>query len=107
MRRSELGRIASENARQAAEPKGGDVLANERARFGTVLDKQCEGRAARQCFDAKRASPREQVEHARAGDRVAIGMYQNIKQRLAKPVGSRSNGRRLRTGQGTPAQSST
>ena len=69
------------------QSKGGHVLANERARFGAIIDKQCEGRAARQRFDAERASPREQVEHASAGDRVVVGMHQNIEQQLAKPIG--------------------
>src|SRR5262252_4226813 len=107
MRRPELGCIAAEDARHAAEPKGGDVLANERTCFGAVIDKQCEGRATRQRFDAKRASPREQIEHACAGDRVVIGMHQNIEQRLAKPVGSWPNSRRPRADQSATAQSAT
>src|ERR1700720_2736911 len=106
MRRPELGGIATKNARHAAESKGGDVLANERACFGAVIDKQCEGSAARQRLDAERASPREQVEHASAGDRVVVGMQQNIEQRLAQPIGGRPNDRRLRAGQGAPPQSS-
>ena len=103
MCRPKLGRVATEYARHAAEPKGGDIFANERARFGAVIDKQGEGRAARHGFDAKRAGTCEQVEYASAGDWIVIGMHQNIEQRLAQPVSGRPNGRRLRAGQSAPA----
>src|SRR5690242_15449495 len=106
MRRAKLGRIAAENAANAAKPKGSDIFANERAGFGAVLDKQSEMRTAGQRLDAERARPGKQVKHPGAGDRVGISMHQNIEQRFAQPVGGGPDGSRLRAGQRPPAQAS-
>ena len=106
MRRAELGRVAAEDAGDAAEPERLDILAHQRARLGAVVDEQREGRAARERLEPERAGAGEQVEHARAGDRIAIGVDQDVEQRLAQPVGGRPDGLRFRRGERAPAQPS-
>ncbi len=86
MRGSKLRRIASENTRGAAEAKRGDVLAQQRTRLGALIDKQCESGAARQCLDSECAGASKKVEHPRAGDRIAVGVREDIKQRLPETV---------------------
>ena len=106
MRGAELGRVAAEDAGDAAEPERRDVLADERARLGAVVDEQREGGAARERLEPERAGAGEQVEHARAGDRIAIGMDEDVEQRLAQPVGGRPDRLRFRRGERAPAQPS-
>ena len=74
MRRTEPGRVAAEDAGDAAQAQRRDVLAHQRARLGAVVDEQRECGAARERLDPERAGAGEQVEHARAGDRIAIGV---------------------------------
>ena len=106
MRLAELGRVAPENARDAAEAQRRDVLAQQRARLGAVVDEQRKRRAARQRLDPERAGAGEQVEHARAGDRIAIGVHEDVEQRLAQAVGGRTDRVRFRRGERAPAQPS-
>jgi hypothetical protein len=101
----ELGGVAAENTRDAAKPERRNIFAKERAGFGAIIDEQGEGCAARQRFDAKGARPGEEVDDASAGDRVAIGVRQNIEQRLAKPVGCGTDRGGFRARQNAPAQS--
>ena len=68
-----------------------DILAQQRARLRAVIDEQRERRAARDRLEPERAGAGEQVEHARAGDRIAVGMHQDVEQRLAQPVGGRAD----------------
>src|SRR5262249_50657728 len=90
----------------AAEPERLDVGAEKRARLRRVVDKQSETRAARDSLEPERAGAGEEIEHARARDRIAIGMRQDVEQRLAQAVGGRPDRRRLRCGERTPAQAS-
>src|SRR5262249_24386169 len=87
MRWTEPGRIAAENARYAAEAERLDVSAQQCTRFHAFVDKQRVSRAARYCFDAQRAGAREQVEDARAVDRIAVGMREDVEQGLAQAIG--------------------
>ena len=90
--------------RDAAESERRDVLADERARLGAVVDEQRKGRAARQRLEPERAGAGEQVEHARAGDRIAIGVGEDVEQALAQPVGRRADRLAARRGERAPAQ---
>ena len=74
-----------------ARPERLDILAQQRARLRAVIDEQRESRAARQRLDAERAGAGKQIEHARAGDRIAVGVHQDVEQRLAQPVGGRAD----------------
>src|SRR6516225_2802366 len=98
MRAAELGRIAPENATHAAQAQRGDVLPQQRARLGAVIDEQREGRAARERLEPERAGTGKEIEHARAADGIAIGVNENVEQRLAQPVGARPDRRRFRRG---------
>ena len=89
MRRAEIGGVAAIDFRDAAEPQRLDIVAQQRAGLGAVVDEQRERRAARNRLDAERAGAGEQVEHARALDRIVIGMDQDVEQRLAQPVRGR------------------
>ena len=68
MRGAELGRVAAEDLRDAAEAERLDIFAQQRARLGAVIDEQRKGRAARDRLDAERAGAGEQIEHPRTGD---------------------------------------
>ena len=96
MRRSELRRVAAEDAGDAGQPERLDIGADQRACLGAVVDEQREGRAARDRLQPERAGAGKQVEHARARDRIAIGMDQDIEQRLAQAVGGRPDRLRFR-----------
>ena len=63
-------------------------------------------RRARRASMPERAGAGEKIEHARAGDRIAVGVDQNIEQRLAQPVGGRPDRLRFRRGERAAAQSS-
>src|ERR687888_156890 len=89
MRGTKLGRIAPENATHAAQAQRRDVLPQQRARLGAVVDEQRKGRAARERLETERAGAGKEIEHARAADRIAIGVNENVEQRLAQPVGGR------------------
>ena len=65
MRVAELGRVAPEQTRDSAEPKHIDVLADDRATLRGILDEQCETRAARNGFNAKRARAGKKIQDAR------------------------------------------
>ena len=88
----------------AAEPQRRDVLAQERARLGAVVDEQRERRAARERFEPERAGAGKKIEHARAGDRIAVGVSEDVEQRLAQPVGGRPHRLRPRRRERAPAQ---
>jgi hypothetical protein len=81
--RSELRRIAPEDFRDAAQPERLDVGADERARLRSLVDQQRKGRPPRDRLQPERARAGEQVEHARARDRIAIGVDQDVEQGLA------------------------
>ena len=66
MRRAEICGVATIHLGDAAEPERLDIVAQQRARFGAVIDEQRECGAARNRLDAERAGAGEQVEHARA-----------------------------------------
>src|SRR5262245_12389512 len=104
MRRAELGRVAPEHAGDAGEPERGDVLAQQRARLRGVVDEQREGGTARERLEPERAGAGEEIEHARAGDGVAISVNEDIEQRLAQAVGGRPDRPRFRRDQRAPAQ---
>ena len=72
--RAQLGGIAPQDARDSAKTQRGDVLAQEGARFGVCIHKQSECGSARKRLDTQRAGPGEKIEHARAADRIAVGM---------------------------------
>jgi hypothetical protein len=91
MRRAEPGGIAPKDLADAAEPERRDVLADQPACRRGIVDEQRERRAARECLDAERAGAREEIEHTRAADRIAIGMNENVEQRLAQPVCGRTD----------------
>ena len=86
VRRTEIGSIAAVHLCHATEPQCLDIVAQQRAGFGAVIDEQRERCPARDRLDAERAGARKQVEHARARDRIVIGMDQNIEQRLTQAV---------------------
>ena len=89
MRRTELGRVAAKNSRDAAEAERFRILPQQRARFYAVVDEQRERSAARERLDAERAGAGKQIEHACAGNRVSVGVGENVEQRLAQAVGGR------------------
>ena len=76
----ELGRVATEDARGAAKAECGNILAQQRARFGTVVDEQHKIGAARGRFDAERAGAGEKIEHARAGNRIVEAVNENVEE---------------------------
>ena len=106
MGRTEFGRVAAKDAAAAAKPERGDVFANERARGRAIVDEQHERRAVRGRLDPERAGTGEQIEHARAGDRIAIGVQENVEQRFAQAIGGRADCVRFRAGERAPAQPS-
>ena len=77
---------ASEFAR-ASQAECLDVFPHRAPGIGIVFDKEAVGRAARQCFEAERTGPREQIEHARALDaEVLHPVREDIEEGLANPV---------------------
>src|SRR5712691_8668369 len=70
MRHAELARIAPENAGDAAQAQRHDILAQQGARLGSVVDEQRKCRAARERLEPERAGAGEEIEHARAGGRT-------------------------------------
>src|SRR5712671_646119 len=107
MRGPEPRRIAAKDTADTAKPERSNIFAQQRARLGRIVDKQRKGRAARERFEAERAGAGKEIEHARAGDRVAIGMDKNVEQGLAQLVGSRADRVRARRGERAPAQAAT
>ena len=51
---SKAGGIAPKNAAHAAEPESGDVLAQQRAGLGRIVDEQREIRSTRERFQPER-----------------------------------------------------
>ena len=101
---AEFGRVAAEDARRTAKPERGDVFAQQRTRLGGVVDEQRKRRAARKRFNPERAGAGEKIEHARAMDRIVVGVREDIKQCFAQPVSSRPDRLRLRCGERASAQ---
>ena len=95
--------VAPEDAGDAAEAERRDVLAQQRARLRAVVDEQREGRAARERLEPERAGAGEEIEHARAGDRIAVGVDEDVEQGLAQPVGGRPDRPRVRLRRGERA----
>src|SRR5262249_52162761 len=95
MRASKLARVAPKDTGRAAQTERGDIGANERARLGRLIDEQRKGGTARERLDAERAGAGKQIEHAGAGDGIAVGVEENVEQRLAQPVGGRPDRLRL------------
>ena len=106
MHAAKLSRIAAKDARHAAEPERRNIFANECTRLGVVIDKQCESCAPRQRLDAECAGAGEQVKDAGAGERVIVGVHQNVEQRLAQPIGGGTDRRRFWAGQCAASQPS-
>src|SRR5262245_29193047 len=106
MRRAEIACIAAENAGDAAQAQRRHVLAQQGARLGAVVDEQRKGGAARERLEPERAGAGEEIEHARAGDRIAVGVDEDVEQRLAQPVGGRPDRLRLRRRKRAAAQAS-
>src|SRR5437660_8401730 len=104
MHRAESCRIAAEDARDAAETERLDVLSDQRARFGPVIDEESKGRATRHRLQAKRPGAGEKVKHAGAGDRVVIAVRQDVEERFAQAVAGRPYVLRLRRRQRSPAE---
>ena len=96
MRRHQAGRIAPEDAGDAAKAERLDIVAQQRARLHALVDKQHDAAPRDMASMPERAGAGEQVEHPRACDRIAIAMRQDIEQRLAQAVGGRADGVRLR-----------
>ena len=97
-------RVASRRKRRVAPPtpKRLHVFADQAARLGAVVDEEREGRAARQRLEAHGARAGEQVEDARARDRVVVGVREDVEDRLAQAVGGRADGVRPRSGERRP-----
>src|SRR5258707_3944458 len=104
MHGTESRRIAAENARDAAEAERLDVLSDQRARFGPIVDEEGKGRAPRYRLQAERPGAGEKVEHAGAGDCVVIAVRQDVEERLAQAVAGRPYVLRLRRRQRAPAK---
>src|SRR3954454_15118639 len=86
MRRSEIAGIAAGHFWPGAKPERLDIIAQQRPCLGAIVDEQRERRATRDRLNAKRAGPREKVEHASACKWIVIGMEQDVKQRFAQTI---------------------
>ena len=86
MRGAEIGGVAAIDFCHAAEAERLDIVAQQRAGLRAIVDEQRERSPARSGLDAERAGAGEQVEHARAFDRIVIGVDENIEHRLAQAV---------------------
>ena len=106
MHAAERGGVTPIHLGDAAEPQRLDVLPQQRPRLRAVVDEQAKRSAARDRLDAERAGAGEQVEHPRIADGIAIGMRENVEQRLAQAVGGRPDLARGRARDRAPAQSS-
>ena len=104
MGRPEPRRIAAIDLGGAAGAERIDVAAKERPRLGAVIDEQHKGGTSRVRLKAERTGAGKQVEHAGALDRIAIGMRQDVEQRLAEPVGGRPDRLRFGRQQRAPAE---
>jgi hypothetical protein len=104
MRRPELGGIAPKDAGGAAQPQGRHVLAQQRSGLRSLVDEQSKCRAAGQRLEPERARPGKEIEHARIRDGIAVGMDENVEQRLPQPIGGRPDRLRRRGREQAPAQ---
>ncbi len=91
MRRTKIGGIATEHFCYPAEAQRFDIVAQQRAGLGAVVDEQRKSRAARHRLDAERAGAGKQIQHPRAFDRVVIGMNEDVEDRLAQAVRGRAD----------------
>src|SRR5947208_1360432 len=107
MRGAEISGIATIDLCHAAQAQRLDIVAQQRTGLGAIVDEQCECRPARYGFDAERAGTGEQVEHARAFDRIVVGMDQDVEYGLAQTVRRRADRLRGWRGQVAALQSST
>src|SRR4029079_12035442 len=87
--RSKRGRVAAEDARAPGQAESLDVAADRSARRHRFLDEERVGGAAREGLEAEGAGAGEKVEHARALDRVAVGVREDVEDRLAQAIGRR------------------
>ena len=93
--------------RDAAEPERRDVLAQQRARLRRRRRRSSAKAAPRESASRpERAGAGEEIEHARAGDRIAIGVDEDVEQGLAQPVRGRPDRLRARRRERAPAQAS-
>src|SRR4029079_212989 len=88
--RSKRGRVAAEDARAPGQAESLDVAADRSARRHRFLDEERVGSAAREGLEAEGAGAGEKVEHARALDRVAMSVREDVEDRLAQAVGGRT-----------------
>src|SRR6516165_11813927 len=102
---AQIGGVAAEDLGDAAKPQRLDIVAQQRACLGAVVDKQRERGAARDGLDAERAGTGKEIEHARALDRIAVGMNEDVEHRLAQAVRGRPDFARGRRGEIASLQS--
>ena len=102
---AQIGGVAAEDLGDAAKPQRLDIVAQQRACLGAVVDKQRERGAARDGLDAERAGTGKEIEHARALDRIAVGMNEDVEHGLAQAVRGRPDFARGRRGEIAPLQS--
>ena len=107
MRRSEIGGVATIDLCHPAQAQRLDIVAQQRTRFGAIVDEQRKAGAARHGLDAERPGAGEQVEHARAFDRVVVGVDQDVEHGFAQAVRRRTDLLRGGRSQITALQSST
>src|SRR6056297_2477905 len=88
---TEPRRIAPEQAGDAPEPERLDILANQPARLGAVIDEERECRTARERLKTKRPGPGEQIDHPRTRAGIVMAMGEDVEDRLAQAVGSRAD----------------
>src|SRR5262249_41741019 len=88
MRGTEIGGVAAIDLGGAAKRERLDIVAQQRARLGAVVDKQCERRAARHPLsEAWRAVTRKETRPARAVNGFFVGMHKDVDQGSAQAVG--------------------
>ena len=88
---AEAGGIATEDARAAGEAECFDVPSNETASLDGVLDEERIGGAAGESLETERPGTGKEIENPRARDDLAVGMGEDIEERLPQPVGARAD----------------
>src|SRR5262249_25321435 len=97
LRLAELRRVAAEDACVAAAAERLDRAAHQAAGFGTLVDEEAEARGARQGLEPHRGGAGQEVKHACALYGIAIGVLEDVEDRLAQPVRGRTDFRRARS----------
>ena len=84
---AQAGGVAAVELGLADHAQAVDVLADQGAGLGALVDEQHAFGAARQRLEAQRAGAREQVEHAGALDLGVVAVGEQVEQAFAHPVG--------------------